>query len=275
MGQQSARFHLLPVDHNLHGAEANKPAVRAIVHVHGAKTPPESDGYPGRRGTCPASQRPISIPTSRTRRLLWYHDHAMGITRLNVYAGLFGLFTIRDLKEDALNLPRGPYEIPLIIYDRSFRRDGRLDYPVSGISDAPWVPEAMGEAMIVNGKMFPHLDVEPRKYRFRVLNAANGRFFHLSLSNKDQFQVIGSDQGLMEAPAAVDSVLIAPGERADLVIDFSGHAGEQIVLDNGAFQVMQFRVSRDKTADSSLVPAKLRDVPQRRSRARSGPGESC
>jgi spore coat protein A len=253
--------HLLPVDHNVHGAEANVPAVRAVVHIHGAKTPPESDGYP-EAWYVPGKSATYYYPNQQDASPLWYHDHTMGINRLNVYAGLLGLFTIRDPKEDALNLPRGPYEIPLIIYDRSFRRDGRLDYPVSGIADAPWVPEAMGEAMMVNGKMFPHLEVEPRKYRFRMLNAANGRFFHLSLSNKDQFYVIGSDQGLMAAPAAADSVLIAPGERADLVIDFGGHAGQRIVLDNDAFQVMQFRVSRDKVNDGSVMPAKLRDVPR-------------
>jgi spore coat protein A len=186
----------------------------------------------------------------------------MGINRLNVYAGLLGLFNVRDGAEGALNLPRGPHEIPLIVYDRSFRRDGQLDYPVSGLPDAPWVPEAVGEAMMVNGRISPYLDVEPRKYRFRVLNAANGRFFHLSLSNKDRFHVIGSDQGLLAAPAAVDSILIAPGERSDLVIDFTQHAGERIVLNNDAFQVMQFRVSRQKVRDNSALPAVLRNVPR-------------
>ncbi len=98
--------------------------------------------------------------------------------------------------EDALNLPKGRYEIPLVIYDRSFRRDGSFDYPVSGMPDMPWVPEAFGEAMLVNGKLFPYLEVEPRRYRFRLLNASNGRFFHLSLSNGQQFFQIGTDQGL-------------------------------------------------------------------------------
>ena len=82
--------------------------------------------------------------------------------------------------------------------------------PVSGIPDAPWVPEAFGEAMMVNGKIFPYLDVEPRKYRFRVLNAANGRFFHLSLSNAQEFHEIGTDQGLLEAPVALTAVLARP-----------------------------------------------------------------
>jgi spore coat protein A, manganese oxidase len=235
--------------------------VRAVVHVHGARTPPESDGYP-EAWYVPGKSATYYYPNHQDAAALWYHDHAMGINRLNIYAGLFGLFTVRDRAEEALNLPRGPHEIPLVIYDRSFRRDGRLDYPVSGIPDAPWVPEAFGESMIVNGRMFPYLDVEPRKYRFRILNAANGRFFHLSLSNARGFDVIGSDQGLLGAPVALDSLVVAPGERVDLAIDFSGQAGERIVLNNDAFSVMQFRVARGKVADDSALPSILRSVPR-------------
>ena len=145
---------------------------------------------------------------------MWYHDHAMGITRLNIYAGLFGLFVIRDRVEDALNLPSGEYEIPLVICDRSFRQDGRLDYLVSGIPGAPWVPEAPGEAMLINGKLFPYLDVEPRKYRFRLLNASNSRFFHLALSSEQAFTQIGTDQGLLPEPVSVQNMMIAPGNAS-------------------------------------------------------------
>ena len=253
--------HLLPIDHNLHGAEADKPNVRAVVHVHGAKTPPESDGYP-EAWYVPGKSATYYYPNHQDAAALWYHDHTMGINRLNIYAGLFGLFTVRDQAEDSLNLPKGRYEVPLVIYDRSFRRDGRLAYPTSGIPDAPWVPEAFGEAMMVNGRIFPYLDVEPRKYRFRILNAANGRFFHLSLSNAQKFHVIGADQGLLAAPVALDSVLIAPGERVDIVIDFSDQDDDRIVLNNDAFTVMQFRVTRGKVADRSSLPSTLRAVPR-------------
>jgi spore coat protein A len=253
--------HLLPVDHNIHGAEADKPAVRGVVHVHGAKTPPQSDGYP-EDWYVPGKSTTYYYPNQQDASFLWYHDHSMGINRLNIYAGLFGLFTVRDKAEEDLNLPKGRYEIPLVIYDRSFRRDGRLDYPVSGIPDAPWVPEAFGEAMMVNGRIFPYLEVEARKYRFRVLNAANGRFFHLSLSNKQKFHVIGADQGLLSSPVAIDNAMIAPGERLDLVIDFSGQNGERIVLNNDSFTVMQFRVARDKAKDDSSLPSTLRAVPR-------------
>jgi spore coat protein A, manganese oxidase len=250
--------HFLPIDHNLHGAEKDKPEVRSVVHVHGAKTPPESDGYP-EDWYVPGKSVTYRYPNHQEASMLWYHDHAMGINRLNIYAGLFGLFLIRDDREDSLNLPKGAYEIPLVIYDRSFLRDGSLDYPTSGMPDMPWVPEAFGEAMLVNGKLFPHLDVKPRRYRFRLLNAANGRFFHLSLSNGQKFFQIGTDQGLMAAPVPLDGVVVAPGERVDLIVDFDGHAGERIVLKSDAFEIMQFRVSRSTVeSDRSSMPRALR-----------------
>jgi spore coat protein A len=251
--------HFLPIDHNLHGAEKDKPEVRAVVHVHGAKTPPDSDGYP-EDWLVPGGSATYRYPNNQEAATLWYHDHAMGINRLNIYAGLFGFLLVRDRREDALNLPRGRYEIPLAIYDRSFRRDGGLDYPTSGMPGMPWVPEAFGEAMMVNGKLFPYLEVEPRRYRFRLLNAANGRFFHLSLSNGQRFLQIGTDQGLMASPVELDSFVIAPGERLDLVIDFSGHAGERVVLNSDAFEMMQFRVGKGSVRDASSVPSSLRPV---------------
>ncbi len=260
-GNNLPRKHFLPIDHNLHGAEKDKPEVRVVVHVHGAKTLPDSDGYP-EDWYVPGKSASYTYPNEQEPATLWYHDHAMGINRLNVYAGLFGMYVIRDNFEDALNLPRGRHEIPLIIYDRSFRQDGSLDYPTSGMPDMPWVPEAFGEAMLVNGKLFPHLDVEPRKYRFRILNAANGRFFHFSLSNGQKFIQIGTDQGLLPAPLPLDSFVIAPGERFDVIVDFSDHAGEQIVLRSDAFEIMQFRVSKSPVRDDSVIPATLRPVPK-------------
>ena len=194
--------------------------------------------------------------------MLWYHDHAMGINRLNIYAGLAGAYMIRDAKEDALNLPSGRFEIPLILCDRFLLRDGSLDYPDSGEPGAPWVPEVFGNVMTVNGKVTPYLDVQPRKYRFRVLNASNGRFYHLSLSSGQPFHQIGTDQGLLPAPIEVRDFVLAPGERVDLIIDFSDQLGEQIVLNNDAFTMMQFRVSRVKVADPSSLPAALRPVPK-------------
>jgi spore coat protein A len=253
--------HFLPIDHTLHGAEAGNPEVRGVVHVHGAKAPPESDGYP-EDWYVPGKSRTYFYPNRQEPAMLWYHDHTMGINRLNTYAGMFGVFLVRDAIEEALELPKGPYEIPLAICDRLLRQDGALDYPTSGDPARPWVPEVFGNVMLANGKAFPFLDVEPRKYRFRVLNAANGRFFHLSLSNEQTFHQIGSDQGLLSAPVALDRTMLAPGERADLIIDFSGRSGQQIILQSFPFQILQFRVGPAKSPDTSRLPATLRPVPK-------------
>jgi spore coat protein A len=252
--------HFLPIDHTIHGAEADKPAVRAVVHLHGAKAPAESDGYP-ENWYVPGKSALYHYPNNQDAAMLWYHDHALGINRLNVAAGLLGAFFVRDSVEDSLNLPSGKYEIPLIMYDRMFDEQGQLYYPVSPDPKAPWIPEFFGDATLVNGKLFPYLEVEPRKYRFRVLNGANGRFFHLSLSNGQSFHQIGTDQGLLATPVSLDYLQLAPSERADLIVDFADHGGEQIVVKNDAFTIMQFRVARNKAKDTSSLPSTLRPVP--------------
>jgi spore coat protein A, manganese oxidase len=251
--------HFLPIDHSVHGAEADKPAVRVVTHLHGGKVPPESDGYP-EDWYVPGKSVTYYYPNNQDAAHLWYHDHALGITRLNVYAGLFGNCFLRDQFEDGLNLPKGKYEIPLTICDRSFDAEGQLYYPVSPDPQSPWVSEVFGDAILVNGKLFPYLDVEPRKYRFRVLNAANARFFHLALSNGQEFYQIGTDLGLLPAPVKLKSLMIAPGERADLILDFSGQAGEKPVLTNDSLTVMQFRVSKNGGPDPSSLPSTLREV---------------
>jgi spore coat protein A len=253
--------HFLPIDHRLHGAEADKPEVRAVVHLHGAKAPPASDGYP-EDWYVPGKSAVYYYPNNQEAAMLWYHDHTMGINRLNTYAGLFGAFIVRDAFEDALQLPKGPFEIPLVICDRQLTKEGQLDYPVSGVAGAPWVPEVFGNAYLMNGKLFPYLDVEPRKYRLRLLNACNGRFLHLVLSNQQTFHQIGTDQGLLPAPVALKSLLLAPAERADLVVDFSGLRGRTAILGNDFVSLMQFRVGQPKAADASSLPAALRPVPK-------------
>jgi spore coat protein A, manganese oxidase len=256
---QLPRSHFLPIDHNIHGAEADKPEVRTVIHLHGGKVPPESDGYP-ENWYAPGKSATYFYPNHQDAAMLWYHDHTLGINRLNVYAGLLGVFLIRDRVEDALDLPRGSYEIPLVICDRMFDKDGQLYYPVSENPRGPWISEFAGNAFLVNGKLLPYLEVEPRKYRFRVLNGSNSTFFDLKLSNGQEFHQIGSDQGLLAAPVAMKDLQLAPAERADLVIDFSAHAGEQIVLKNESFEVMQFRVSKTSAAPGVSLPATLRPV---------------
>ena len=254
--------HMLPIDHSLHGADRDKPEVRSVVHLHGAKVPAESDGYP-ENWYVPGKSSVYHYPNEQDAALLWYHDHMLGINRLNVFAGLFGLCIIRDSGEESLNLPSGKYEVPLVLYDRMFDQTGQLYYPVAVAPRSPWVPEFFGNTILVNGKIFPFLEVEPRKYRFRVLNAANGRFFHLSLSSGQIWQQIGTDQGLLPAPVPLKQVTLAPAERADLVVDFSDHPGEQVVLNNdAALPVLQFKVARTKVTDNSSLPAKLRPIGQ-------------
>jgi spore coat protein A len=253
--------HFLPVDHTLHGAEADKPEVRTVAHVHGARTPPESDGYPESWHT-PGQSRLVHYPNEQEAATLWYHDHAMGITRLNMFAGLFGMFIVRDEVEDAFNMPSGAYDIPLFLYDRTLDREGQLFYPVSSTPGSPFVSEFYGNTVLCNGKIFPFLDVEPRKYRFRLLNAANGRFFHLSLTGKQPLHQVGSDLGLLSAPVEIHDLVLFPAERADVVIDFTGLAGRQLYLRNELDDVLQFRVAAGTRADTSALPVRLRTVPR-------------
>ncbi len=250
--------HFLPIDYRLHGANG-QPQVRAVVHVHGAKAPPESDGYP-EDWYVPGKSATYYYPNQQDAAALWYHDHAMGINRLNIFAGLFGSYLIRSDDEDALKLPGGKYEIPLAICDRMLDTSSQLLYPVSGTPDAPWIPEFFGDLILVNGKIMPYLEVEPRKYRFRLLNASNARQYLFSLSNQASFYQIGSDQGLLAGPVELKNLFMAPAERADLIIDFKDYRGDQIVLKDNTVAIMQFRVLRNATTDSSVIPTKLRPI---------------
>jgi spore coat protein A, manganese oxidase len=263
--------HFLPIDYSIHGARKNTPEVRTVIHLHGAKAPPDSDGYPEAWYT-PGNSALYFYPNRQRAAMLWYHDHTLGIVRLNNLAGLSGVYIIRDAIERRLNLPRGKYEVPLVIQDRTFDTDGQLNYPTSGRPERIWIPEFFGNSVLVNGTAYPYLTVEPRKYRFRVLNASNARFYALTLSS-GQFHQIGSDQGLLPAPVTVDKLLIAPAERVDIIVDFERYAGKRIVLKNDApapypnggmvipAQLMQFRVGARLTGkDTSTIPAKLATV---------------
>jgi len=287
--------HLLPIDHSIHGAESSLPAVRNVAHLHGACAMPDDDGYPeawftaqGEHG--PHGQkfnpRPSSYPNCQPSTTLWYHDHCLGITRLNVYAGLAGFYLIRDETERSLNLPQGEFEIPLMLQDRLFHHDGSLYYPkvVNGPKEHPiWIQEFYGDYNCVNGKVSPFLEVEPRKYRFRIVNAANARFYHLRLFISDasgkiqndsfdvpSFQQIGTDGGLLPAPLEIRYLLVAPGERFDIIIDFSDFEGKSFSLVNDApapytmggqylaEDVLLFKVIKTLSGkDTSVVPDAL------------------
>jgi spore coat protein A len=249
--------HFLPIDHTLHGAERPLPEVRSVIHLHGGRTPAASDGYP-EEWVVPGKSQTCFYPAKQDAALLFYHDHTMGINRLNIYAGMQGLFVVRDAQEAALHLPSGKYEVPLLIADRLLRKDGQLVYPVSEHPDRPWVPEVFGNAILVNGKLLPYLDVEPRRYRLRMMNGSNGRFYRLSLANKTELHVIGNDQGLLSTAVAAKHVPLAPGERLDVIVDFAAMAGTHVKLVSDSFDIMEFRVAAKGGTDTSEMPGVLR-----------------
>ncbi len=239
--------HILPIDQHLHGAMAPSPAVRVVPHLHGARTFSESDGMT--EDWFPPGQSALyQYPNQQRAATLWYHDHAMGITRLNVYAGLTGFYFLRDEQEKAMNLPAGPYEIPLLLQDRTVDEQGQILYTPTMDDGVPlppgvWGAEFFGDFPVLNGAIYPYLNVEPRRYRLRVINGANSRFFNLYLnlaaSPTDvpaivRFHQIGSDGGLLAAPVAMERLLLGPGERADLIVDFSALAGKTATLSNSA-----------------------------------------
>jgi spore coat protein A len=253
--------HFLPIDHTIHGAEHDKPEVRAVTHVHGARAPAASDGFP-EDWSPPGHSALYHYPNEQDAATLWYHDHAMGITRLNIYAGLFGAYLVRDGDEQALNLPTGDYDIPLMLCDRLVAQDGQLYYPVSEDPAAPWVMQCNGNLVLCNGKIYPYFEVEPRRYRFRLINTANTRFFDLSLSHDQPLQQIASDQGLLPAPLQRTRIELYPAERADVVIDFSSLNGKSLQLRHQAEGILEFRVRERGDHDASALPASLRAVPR-------------
>jgi spore coat protein A len=265
--------HLLAVDTCLHGPSVTGNVPFTVTHLHGLKVAPDSDGFPD-LSFPPGSASPVyNYPNDQQATTLWYHDHALGLTRLNVYMGLAGFYLIRDAAEDALNLPRGQYEIPLVIQDRSFNADGSLRYNPS-MQD-----NFFGDKILVNGKVWPFLNVNRGKYRFRLVNGSNTRTYTLSLESGTTtnipFQQIGSDGGLLAAPATITSVTIQPGERADIVIDFAQFAATtQVTLKNSAPapfpgtpgegvipNVMRFNVG-GAAGDTDPLPASLVPVPR-------------
>lgn len=284
--------HLLPVDKSLHGSHEHMPEVRTVVHLHGAEVRPESDGYPEAWFTrdfkkigVDFKQEVYEYPNHQRAAILWYHDHCMANTRLNVYAGLAGMYIIRDAHERMLNLPSGIFEIPLIICDKGFNEDGSLFYPRNvsdpppeGVPDPSITPGAAFDFILVNGKVWPYLNVQQRKYRFRILNASNERFYRMQLSSGQGFIQIGSDGGLLQRPVELDQITIAPAERVDVIIDFSQQpVGTNIVLTNDARtpfdfgapvdeettgQIMQFRVVPLQAPDTSEVPNFLSLIPR-------------
>jgi spore coat protein A len=292
--------HFLPVDPSLHMAHDPIPAgitnltdkinwirdwyaagnVPTVAHLHGGHTESGSDGLPEAWFTQGFKtmgkyweKKRYKYDNDQEAATLWYHDHALGITRLNVYMGLAGFYLLRDDNENNLIntnvLPGGDYEVEIVIQDRDFTANGELFWPANP-TDAPntiWNPyeefiegegvdqnplfiqnfpnggptglaEFFGDFILVNGKAWPKLDVEPRPYRFRFLNGSDSRFYVLEFRNDEfngtaqSFLQIGSDDGLLNNPVSLTQFIIAPGERIDIVADFTGLENTQIYLRN-------------------------------------------
>jgi spore coat protein A len=274
--------------------------VPIVPHVHGAEVEPQSDGgpntwfTPGFAETGPAwSQQVFHYANNQLPATIWYHDHAFGYTRHNVYAGLAGFYVITDPGHEPAGLPSGQYDIGLAIQDRMFTADGQLWYPnVGETPERPvWIPEFFGNVILVNGKVWPYLNVEPRKYRFRILEGSNARFYSLALTLRANgapgpaFYQIASDGGYLAKPVILNDprggssaprLLIAPGERAEVVVDFSAYApGTELILRNTAKapypkgasadpqtvgQIMMFRVVPLTAPDHSVIPQTLTTV---------------
>ena len=221
------------------------------IHWHGLVLPDNMDGHP--KDVSPAgSSLNYSLPLQQRAGTYWYHPHPHGLTAKQVFMGLSGMFLVQDDEEALLNLPSGDYEIPLIIQDKRFS-GSTLNY-------APNEDEIMtgylGEQVIVNGIFAPYLNVSSGWYRLRILNGSTARVYNLGFSNGLQFYIIGSDGGLLKSPEQVSDVLLSPGERVDVLIDFSSlSVGKEMFLVSHAFskyeaqgrqsfKIMKFNVDR-------------------------------
>jgi FtsP/CotA-like multicopper oxidase with cupredoxin domain len=258
--------------------------IPTVVHLHGAEDQSTSDGAPeawftsgGLHGPGYFTQSPTApnsavyfYPNGQEATTLWFHNHSLGITRINVYSGLTAMYLIRDQfdtgkKNSPLNLPAGAQEIELLIQDRGFDTNGQMLFPDSAANpaavDGPpsnpkihpfWIPEFFGDTMVVNGRTWPFLSVEPRRYRFRIVNASNARFVRMGLVDRAGGAVgpaifqIGTDGGLLDRPVKLEGrpepvnqgvptptsrLFLAPSERADIIIDFAGLQGKSFNLD--------------------------------------------
>jgi FtsP/CotA-like multicopper oxidase with cupredoxin domain len=215
----------------------------SVVHLHGGITHASSDGWT-ENIAAPGQQTLDAYPNDQRAAMLWYHDHVMGVTRFTVYAGLAGLWIVRDDRERDLRLPEGPpYELPLLLTDRNFDTapDGSLTGDLLHKTD-PEVRECFSPFTAVNGTIWPHLEVEPAAYRFRLLNGSNARTFRLVLTrdgapDHERITQIGTDGGLLLAPVAIPAqgLVLASAERADLLVDFSDlPPGTELTLWNTA-----------------------------------------
>lgn len=279
--------------------------IPAVPHLHGGYVPPVIDGGPDAwftsdgnfHGPSYYTYHPLTdannecvyrYPNAQEAAPIWFHDHLLGGTRINVYCGLAGAYVITD---PALKLPVGLNAIglqqgksgavdpltPLVIQDRMFDVNGQLYFPNQGINpNHPfWIPEFVGDTICVNGKVWPYLNVAAKRHRFLIINGSNARTYELSVTNETSALTgpsiwqIGTDGGYLDKPAHVTRLLIQPGERADIIIDFAGYEGQNLLLTNAGAtpypygtgtdplttgSIMEFRVGTAVVADKSFNP---------------------
>lgn len=235
----------LQVDRTIDWANPPNGGVPTVTHLHGAEAKSDSDGNPDAWFTMQGDKGPgfvtqnYTYPNSQPATLLWYHDHTVGISRINALAGLVGLYFIRSPNQEPVNLPSGIFEVPLVFGDYQLWSNGSINFPDIGNSPANhpnWCPEYFGDTILVNGKAWPYLNVYPAKYRLRLLNSANARFFNLSLSNPSLvFTQIGTDGGFLPRSQVLSSILLGPAYRADVIVDFSKLSpGSSVFMNNSA-----------------------------------------
>jgi spore coat protein A len=274
----------------------NELPVPVVVHLHGGRTPPEHDGYPTDlllpagadaataahhnhqqpSGTVTQGRRDYVYPLQQRAATLWYHDHRMDFTGASVWRGLAGFHLVHDAEEDALPLPRGDRDLPLMITDRAFAADGSLRYPsldptlltTPGVSE-PYGAGVLGDVILVNGVPWPVAEVSAVRYRLRLLNASNARRYRVALdpppAGGNGLVQIGTDGGLLARPVGHDAIEIAPAQRYDVVVDFGRYrVGQEVTLvnqfgDGSTARIMRFRVARGGSDDTS-VPDRLSEI---------------
>ncbi|MFZ3560697.1 multicopper oxidase family protein [Streptomyces sp. BH055] len=252
----------------------------AVVHLHGMLTGGGNDGW--MENLLAPGDVQLSAYPNRDAATLWYHDHTHHVSRFSVYAGMAGLFVSRGGRERDLGLPGGEHEVPLVLSDRNFDLDasgalaGRLVHKVEMVGAQRLMRVHAAPYTLVNGVVWPYLEVRPRWYRFRVVNTANSRIYRLMLLAdgvpvRGAFQVIGTDQGLTDRPRQVEGALnLSPGERADVLVDFGEFRGRTLKLVNtldgvtpgGSSRrddmlepdVMQFRVADRRPSTGFTLP---------------------
>ena len=232
----------------------NKLKEPTTVHWHGLEVDGENDGGP-HQGIQPNTTWSPSFTINQPAATLWYHPHFIGSTATQVYMGLAGLFYIEDEVSKSLDIPKeyGVNDIPLVIQDRAFSKDGRFIYDTNMMG-------AIGDTILINGSINPVLDVKTEKVRFRIVNGANTSNFNLSLDNGEEFLQIASDGGFLESPVKMNSVFVSPGERAEIIVDFSKYeVGTQIELSSDNGNIMTFNVNK-KSEDKIEIPSNLSKI---------------